>query len=474
MWAQGTLRRGCRPELLGWKYPGSGFLSSRRALPVTALVKLRNARRSSTTCAKETASAAAAAAAAGKGGGVKALLPHHLSPRWNERHDISIFGTHLCRMSLSEAAGHLSFVCLGIGFLETELLPLRVYAAAGVSASIVFQYYRPQPLWIPISWNFVFLAINVGMAGVLLKEERDATRQDQETAALYDKTFRESGLTAVDFMKIRGVSEDSRHTAAGDVLAEQDVKQKRLYLVMEGELQVSKGGNDIAPVKAGEFAGEMSFLRHVRRECEGSSGRGPAVCDCVAVANVQVKHGGAKVTSWQFDELRDLLAHNPNMSVRFHAALARAMVSKLVDTHNPAVKYRQLLTGVLVDGVVTTMEKDELEKMRQDMSVDEATHTAELKTAGWSTQEFDQGYQDDFSSRTYEALAKEVLRDGTVNDKGRAKLRIHRQNNGIDSLHHMRVLKKLGWSLDQLEEGTTASHRTPLSTTAPAGTQPST
>ncbi|CAN0562636.1 unnamed protein product [Ectocarpus sp. 12 AP-2014] len=120
------------------------------------------------------------------------------------------------------------------------------------------------------------------------------------------------------------------------------------------------------------------------------------------------------------------------------------------------------------------MEKDELEKMRQDMSVDEATHTAELRAAGWSTQEFDQGYQDDFSSRTYEALAKEVLRDGTVNDKGRAKLRIHRQNNGIDSLHHMRVLKKLGWSLDQLEEGTTAGHRTPLSTTAPSGTQPST
>lgn len=57
-----------------------------------------------------------------------------------------------------------------------------------------------------------------------------------------------------------------------------------------------------------------------------------------------MKHGGAKVTSWHFDELRDLLAHNPNMSVHFHAALARAMVSKLVDTHNPAVKYRQLLT----------------------------------------------------------------------------------------------------------------------------------
>lgn len=40
-------------------------------------------------------------------------------------------------------------------------------------------------------------------------------------------------------------------------MAEQDVTQKRLYLVMEGELQVSKGGNDIAPVIAGEFAGEV-------------------------------------------------------------------------------------------------------------------------------------------------------------------------------------------------------------------------
>lgn len=59
---------------------------------------------------------------------------------------------------------------------------------------------------------------------------------------------------------------------------------------------------------------------------------------------VNVKTDGARVKSWRFDELRHLLAHNPTMSSHFHAALARAMTSKLVDTHNPAVKYRQLLT----------------------------------------------------------------------------------------------------------------------------------
>ncbi|CAN0433459.1 unnamed protein product, partial [Hapterophycus canaliculatus] len=63
-------------------------------------------------------------------------------------------------------------------------------------------------------------------------------------------------------------------------------------------------------------------------------------------------------------------------------------------------------------------------------------------------------YLDEVSSRTYEALARDVLRDGTVNDKGRSLLRMHRHKNGIDSLRHIRVLKKLGWDLDQFEEGT--------------------
>lgn len=60
-------------------------------------------------------------------------------------------------------------------------------------------------------------------------------------------------------------------------------------------------------------------------------------------AQVRVEPQGAKVVSWDFDELRELLAANHHMSVCFHAALASAMASKLVDTHNPAIKYRQML-----------------------------------------------------------------------------------------------------------------------------------
>ena len=62
-----------------------------------------------------------------------------------------------------------------------------VAALTGVSCSIAFQYYRPQPLWIPVCWNAIFLAINAGMVGLLLKDENDARQQDQDSAALYDR-----------------------------------------------------------------------------------------------------------------------------------------------------------------------------------------------------------------------------------------------------------------------------------------------
>ena len=62
-------------------------------------------------------------------------------------------------------------------------------------------------------------------------------------------------------------------------------------------------------------------------------------------------------------------------------------------------------------------------------------------------------YHDVASSREYEALLRETLRQGAVDEEGRAALRRHRVANGIDSLHHLRVLTKLGWTLDDLEEG---------------------
>jgi hypothetical protein len=71
--------------------------------------------------------------------------------------------------TLSEFCGHGSFLCLAMGYLTSDLLQLRIFAFSGISLSVVFQYYRPQPLWIPIKWNALFLLINGMMIAILLK-----------------------------------------------------------------------------------------------------------------------------------------------------------------------------------------------------------------------------------------------------------------------------------------------------------------
>lgn len=72
------------------------------------------------------------------------------------------------------------------------------------------------------------------------------------------------------------------------------------------------------------------------------------------------------------------------------------------------------------------------------------------------------------SSKRYETLVREILRDGTIDDEGRATLRAHRIANDIDSLHHIRVLSKLGWDLDDLEVGKRGEHPLGASPASPA------
>jgi hypothetical protein len=78
---------------------------------------------------------------------------------------------------LSNVAGHGAFVFLAVSYLDSDFLQLRLYAMSGISLSIIFQYYRDKPLWIPIRWNAVFLLINVVMIALLLRDDKGERSQ---------------------------------------------------------------------------------------------------------------------------------------------------------------------------------------------------------------------------------------------------------------------------------------------------------
>jgi hypothetical protein len=86
---------------------------------------------------------------------------------------------------ISNVAGHSAFILLSASYLENDFLNLRLYALSGVSLSIIFQYYREIPLWIPIRWNILFLLINMVMIAIIYKETNDANNVPEVSNFLF-------------------------------------------------------------------------------------------------------------------------------------------------------------------------------------------------------------------------------------------------------------------------------------------------
>jgi hypothetical protein len=125
--------------------------------------------------------------------------------------------------SWSDVAGHGSFVFLALSYLESDFLSLRCYALSGITLSLLFQYYREIPLWIPIRWNAFFLLINSVMIALLLKEQNDAYNLTDDELHLYSTVFKKKNMNRVDFLHLM-------HLAQRQVVSQGDL------LVAEGQV----------------------------------------------------------------------------------------------------------------------------------------------------------------------------------------------------------------------------------------------
>jgi hypothetical protein len=100
-------------------------------------------------------------------------------------------------------AGNSSFILALAAFCNTDMLYLRLLAMGSISLSIIFQFYRAMPLWIPIRWNVLLLAINAIMAGSLAYETHQAEYMPTDFEGLYKKAFFEQrGFNKVEFCRL--------------------------------------------------------------------------------------------------------------------------------------------------------------------------------------------------------------------------------------------------------------------------------
>ena len=209
-------------------------------------------------------------------------------------------------MNIGLVAGHLAFGLIAFSFLVKDILWLRILSIVASLFSVFYNWViPPDPMWIPIGWNFVFVGLNLYHIAVIIYEKRPVDMSPKHRE-LYETMFKE--MTPVEFLKITKIA-DWVQFKAGEVITQQDHAVETLNLIYNGTVDVAVGTEKVAELKDGQFVGEMSFLTEK-----------PATATCI------VKHD-TELLVWKQQQFKDLLKRNPSLYYSIQSLLSNQLIS---------------------------------------------------------------------------------------------------------------------------------------------------
>lgn len=212
-------------------------------------------------------------------------------------------------MTMAQAFGHLSYFLNATALLMRDILLLRMVAIVAASCNLTFAWFNgPQPNWVTVFWQALFIAINVVWSARLIHERRGVrfTEAEQE---LYETVFR--SFAPGEFMKLMRLAE-WRTAPAGAQLTRAGDPVDEVMLIYNGAVEVRRPGSPIAIVlKDGSFIGEVSYIRG-----------GAASADVETIEET-------RLVAWRKPALRAMLARNPAMRSTMNAVLAQDLTAKL-------------------------------------------------------------------------------------------------------------------------------------------------
>ena len=209
-------------------------------------------------------------------------------------------------MNVAAIAGHLAFGLIAFSFIVKDILYLRLVSILASLFSVFYNWVIPvEPMWIPIGWNFVFVALNLYHIAVLMYEKRPVKMNDKN-AELYETLFKD--MTPVEYLKVSKIAE-WKTFKPGEIIIQQGMPVKDLHLIYNGTVDVVVKDKKVADLKDGQFVGEMSFLTEK-----------PATATCV------VRHN-AELLVWRQREFKELLKRNPSLYYSIQSLLSTQLVS---------------------------------------------------------------------------------------------------------------------------------------------------
>lgn len=424
--------------------------------------------------------------------------------------------------TLSNLAGHCSFILLACSYLETDFFLLRTYALGALTCSIIFQFYREKSLWIPIRWNFVFLLINFIMVMNILKSEKEANNMSEDQRLIYDEFFSSKGMTLIEFNELMNKAR-KLESRAGDTLVSTKKTNTRLYFVIKGDLSVSKNQIRVGTIHKYQFAGSRSFrswiekryLEKEKTEKENNSlfeniptntsTLNKILSNEALIENANVNSLWSNVTSyfyptkssesdlvetaskeveevvsenegafgladvkcetetvvtyyWKFKDLEKLREDHHFASV-LESCLGSDLNSKmdLVWEGEVKEKYKQLLTGAVIDGEVNEVTRKNLKNYRDLHSISELDHMIMLEELDWTMDDYVMGFHGAHSVSKYrdytQMLSNYIVNNKNISEAEKRELRQYRKKYNISSETHVHILKSLGWTIDDYEVG---------------------
>jgi hypothetical protein len=155
---------------------------------------------------------------------------------------------------------NLANVLYVLSYLVTDILWLRALAVMGGLSSLTWTLVTPTPNPTLIFWTVVYNVINIVQIGRLWHERRPVTLSPDERT-LYTMAFRT--LTPREFKRLIAVGH-WQDAPAKEVLIQQGTSPGKMLVLVSGRAAVKVNGREVATLKVGQFAGEMSYLTGAR------------------------------------------------------------------------------------------------------------------------------------------------------------------------------------------------------------------
>ena len=157
-------------------------------------------------------------------------------------------------------------------------------------------------------WNTLFFLINTFQV-IRLIRERKPIKLPTYLEELHKEIF--SVMTQHELLYFWNLG--SKKKTNNDLLIQEGEHLDELLLILSGNVDVIKNGNNITTLSSGDFIAEMSFLTEE-----------PATADIVAKGEIEY-------ITWNQEKLRSLGQLNPELLIKIQNILGKDLVNKIKD-----------------------------------------------------------------------------------------------------------------------------------------------